>query len=88
MRQERCRDCDQMAVLRRLVIIASLVAIAPVAAQEIEADTRQAIAPDVRAFVLVQQNYWKRNKWRVNMRLDFAWSDDSDAIHFSVGEAF
>ena len=25
---------------------------------------------------------------RINMRLDFAWSDDSDAIHFSVGEAF
>lgn len=25
---------------------------------------------------------------RVNMRLDFAWSEDSDAIHFSVGEAF
>lgn len=25
---------------------------------------------------------------RVNLRLDFAWSKDSDAIHFSVGEAF
>lgn len=25
---------------------------------------------------------------RVNMRLDFAWSENSDAIHFSVGEAF
>jgi hypothetical protein len=25
---------------------------------------------------------------RVNMRLDYAKSRDSDAIHFSVGEAF
>jgi hypothetical protein len=25
---------------------------------------------------------------RINIRLDFARSDDSDAIHFSVGEAF
>ena len=25
---------------------------------------------------------------RINLRLDFAWSTDSDAIHFSAGEAF
>jgi hypothetical protein len=25
---------------------------------------------------------------RVNLRVDFAWSKDSDAVHVSVGEAF
>ena len=117
-----------MVAFKRLVILAILAAIAPVAAQETETDTRQGIAPDIRddetrlklqrgdfvivpvpisnptvgsglvlggayfysqteeqkktqpasvtgaagvytdndsrAFVLVQQNYWKQNKWR------------------------
>ena len=46
--RDRCSNIDRMVAFKRLVILAILAAIAPVAAQEIEADTRQGIAPDIR----------------------------------------